>query len=104
MYTCTHWNSADVPGFFFSDGALCFFLIFCVILLACRVSVCACMHVHMCSHKCGIPGYFNFFWLIYCRKSYVLPKPSRCTFVRGLGKILWSNTSGYIVGTYIISD
>jgi hypothetical protein len=42
MYTCTHWNSADVPGFF-SDGALCFFLIFFVILLACGVSVCACV-------------------------------------------------------------
>ncbi len=46
---------------FFSDGALCFFLIFCVILLACGFSVCACTHVRMCSHKCGVPGYFNFF-------------------------------------------
>ncbi len=43
-------------------------------------------------------------WLNYCRKSYVLPKPRRCTYVWGLGKILWSNTSGYIVGTYIIHD
>ncbi len=25
-------------------------------------------------------------------------------YVRGLAEILWSNTSGYIVGTYIISD
>ncbi len=44
MYTCTHWNSADVPGFYFSDGALCFFLIFFVILLACvHVRMCACV-------------------------------------------------------------
>ncbi len=55
--------------FFFSDGALYFFLIFFVILLACGVSVCACTHVRMCSpiillslpHKCGVPGYFNLF-------------------------------------------
>ena len=25
-------------------------------------------------------------------------------FVRGLAKMFWPNTSGYIVGTYIISD
>ncbi len=49
MYACTHGNSADVRGVFFSDGALCFFLIFFVILMACGVSVCACTHVRMCS-------------------------------------------------------
>ncbi len=27
-----------------------------------------------------------------------------CAYVRGLGKILWSAMSGYIVGTYIISE
>jgi hypothetical protein len=34
----------------------------------------------------------------------VLPKPLRCTYVRGLGKINYLLQSGYIVGTYIISD
>jgi hypothetical protein len=46
--------------------------------------------------------------------TYVIPEPhvsgiscgrSRlCTYVRGLGKIYYSIQSGYIVGTYIISD
>jgi hypothetical protein len=45
MYACTHWNIADVPVFFFSDGHRCFFLIFFVILLADGVSECACAHV-----------------------------------------------------------
>ncbi len=27
-----------------------------------------------------------------------------CIYVRGLAKMFWPNTSGYIVGTYIISD
>ncbi len=36
----------------------------------------------------------NRFWL------YIL----LCIYVRGLAKIFWPNTSGYIVGKYIISD
>jgi hypothetical protein len=36
----------------------------------------------------------NRFWL------YIL----LCIYVRGLAKMFWPNTSGYIVGTYIISD
>ncbi len=27
-----------------------------------------------------------------------------CIYVQGLAKMLWLNTSGYIVGTYITSD
>jgi hypothetical protein len=50
----------------------------------------------------------NCFWLNYCRKSYILPKHQRCIYVLGLAGF-WQNTlakytSGYIVGTYIISD
>ncbi len=34
----------------------------------------------------------NIFWLNYCRKSYILPKPPKCIYVLwGLGKILWLN-------------
>ena len=50
--TCTHVRIGTVRmfmAFFFSDGHLCFFLIFFVILLAGGVSVCACTHVRMCS-------------------------------------------------------
>ncbi len=35
----------------------------------------------------------NRFWFTYL-----------CIYVRGLAKMFWPNTSGYIVGTYIISD
>jgi hypothetical protein len=69
--TCTHVRIGTVRmivAFFFSDGALCFFLIFFVILLACGVSVCACTHVRMCSpiillslpHKVRRSGLFYF--------------------------------------------
>ncbi len=68
--TCTHVHIGTVRMFlaiFFSDGALCYFLIYFVILLV------PCVHVRMCAcvpplfyiipvpHKCGVPGYFNFF-------------------------------------------
>ncbi len=43
----------------------------------------------------------EFFWLNYCRKSYIFPKTPRCIYKRGLGKILWLNTGGYIVGVFI---
>ncbi len=33
-----------------------------------------------------------------------MPKPHRCTYVRGLGEMNYSLQSGYIVGIYIISD
>ena len=50
--TCTHVRIGTVRmffPFFVSDGHLCFSLIFFVILLAGRVSVCASTHVRMCS-------------------------------------------------------
>ncbi len=50
--TCTHVRIGTVHmffPFFISNGHLCFSQIFFVILLAGRVSVCASMHVRMCS-------------------------------------------------------
>ena len=35
-----------------------------------------------------ITGLDNFFWLNYCRKSFVLPKPPRCIYVRVMYVIL----------------
>ncbi len=34
----------------------------------------------------------------YCLETKI------CIYVRGLAKMFWPNTSGYIAGTYIISD